>query len=887
MTPLLRLWATGLAGHQRGRLSTTIIGIGLAVSLLATLFGFLATTLSTMTEQAIADVPVDWQVQLSAGTNPADAIAELTQSPGASNAVPVGYFSTSGFEATTGSTVQTTGAGKVLGLGPGYRDAFPKEIRDLAGTGSVMLAQQTAANLHAAPGTVISIARPGLPPVQVTIESIVDLPFADSLFQTVGAPAGSPAQAPPDNVLLLPLDLWHQLFDPAVQIDPSAGVVQVHATIPHNLAADPTSAYQQVAGKARNYETRLAGSGVVGDNLAARLDVARSDASYARILFLFLGAPGVALATLLTAVFVTASATRRRRDEALLRLRGASSRDLVSLAAIEASIVSAGAAVVGLVLSSVIVRSTFHRWGWGTTVTSSILWAAVAVLVGTAIAFLMICLPAWWDARRSTVNASRGVVSRKQGSWWERIGLDVLLLAAAATVYWQQARNGYHIVLVPEGVPQISVSYWVFVAPVMLWAGGSLLVVRLTRWALSHDAIRFPLIRPFSDRLGHLIGSAIGRQRGRTATGLVIVAVAIAFAVSTSVFNSTYEHQSLVDARLTNGADVTVTGNASVDLAGRQPALAAVPGVKSIEPMQHRFAYVGTDLQDLYGVNAGTLARTASLSNSFFLGGSATDVMANLARTPDGVLVSPETVSDFQLQPGDTLKLRLQSATDQQYHVVTFHYAGIAREFPTAPSDSFLVANADYVAAQTQSPQVETLLIGTNESSTAVAGRIQSVLGPGSGATVTDIQQASQTVTSGLTAVSLHGLTRIELLFAVLFAAAGAGLVLMLGLDERRRTLAILSAVGAKPREMRAFILSEASLVLVGGVIAGLVLGWIVAGMLIKMLTGVFDPPPDRTVVPLLYLTVVVVLTGAAMATTTLIVSRIGRRDVLPALRRL
>ena len=68
--------------------------------------------------------------------------------------------------------------------------------------------------------------------------------------------------------------------------------------------------------------------------------------------------------------------------------------------------------------------------------------------------------------------------------------------------------------------------------------------------------------------------------------------------------------------------------------------------------------------------------------------------MAQLAATPDGVLVSPETVSDFQLQPGDTIRLRLQSAADQQYHVVPFHYVGIAREFPTAPSDSFLVANA-------------------------------------------------------------------------------------------------------------------------------------------------------------------------------------------------
>ncbi len=887
MTSLTGLWARSLLSHQRGRVATTIIGIGLAVSLLATLFGFLAATLSTMTEQAIADVPIDWQVQLAGGTDPAAAIDQLTQNPGASSAVPVGYFSTPGFEATTDTTVQTTGAGKVLGLGPGYRDAFPKEIRDLVGTGSVMLAQQTAANLHAAPGTVISISRPGLPPVQVTVESIIDLPFADSLFQAVGAPTGSTPRAPPDNVLVLPLDQWHLLFDPVAPVDASTVGLQIHAAIPHDLPGAPTAAYTQVTGEARNYETRLAGAGVVGDNLAARLDIARSDAAYAQVLFLFLGAPGVALATLLTAGFVASSTTRRRRDQALLRIRGASSRDLVLLAAVEAGVVSAGAAIVGLAVSAVIVRATFGRWGWGTSLNSSVLWATIAVLVGAVIAFAMICLPAWNDARRLTVNASRVVVHTERSSWWERLGLDAILLVGAALVYWQQARNGYHIVLVPEGVPQISVSYWVFVAPLLLWTGGALAVIRLTRWVLAHDAIRFPLVRPFSSRLGHIIGAAIGRQRGRTASGVVIVALAIAFAISTSIFNATYEHQSLVDAQLTNGADVTVIGNAAVDLAERQLALASVSGVDAIESMQHRFAYVGTDLQDLYGVDPTIVTQAAPLSDAYFLGGSAAEVMGRLAKTPDGLLVSPETVYDFQLQPGDLINLRLQSTVDQQYHVIPFHYVGIAREFPTAPSDSFLVANSDYIAAQTQSSAVETLLIRTSDSPVDVADRIRSALGPSSGATVTDIQAARLAVTSGLTAVSLHGLTRIELLFALMFSAAGAGLVLALGLDERRRTLAILMAIGAKPREMRAFIVSEASLVLAGGLLAGLALGWIVAYLLIRMLTGVFDPPPEGAIIPILYIATVLVLTTVAMILTTTLLGRSGRRDVLQSLRRL
>src|SRR3954447_66675 len=333
---LLSIWATGLCRRRGGRLAGTILGVAVAVALVATLAGFFAATRASMTRQAIADVAVDWQVQLAPGSDPQTAIAELGRSPGFTSLAQVGYADTPGLETSTGSTVQTTGPGKVLGLDPAYRTAFPAEIRDLIGQGSVLLAQQTAANLHAAPGSVVTVQRPGLDPVPVTITGVVDLPLADALFQAIGAPVGAAPVAPPDNVLLLPLDQWHTLFDPVAAVAPDAVRLQLHAALPHDLPSDPNAAYTAITGAARNYETRLAGTGIVGDNLAARLDVARSDALYAQVLFLFLGLPGVLLAAILTAVVVAAGATTRRREQALLRLRGASASQVIRLATVEA-----------------------------------------------------------------------------------------------------------------------------------------------------------------------------------------------------------------------------------------------------------------------------------------------------------------------------------------------------------------------------------------------------------------------------------------------------------------------------------------------------------------------------------------------------------------------
>src|SRR5205823_9220152 len=178
-----------------------------------------------------------------------------------------------------------------------------------------------------------------------------------------------------------------------------------------------------------------------------------------------------------------------------------------------------------------------------------------------------------------------------------------------------------------------------------------------------------------------------------------------------------------------------------------------LPGVAGAEPMQHRFAYVGNDLQDLYRIDPRTIGSATPMSDAFFGGGHAAQVLAQLAARPDAVLVSDETVHDFQLQPGDLIRLRLQFARDHAYHIVPFHYVGIVREFPTAPRDSFFVANASYVAPQTGSSAYQTVLVRASASPPVVASEVRRALGPGSGATVRDIVSELRITLSGLTAI--------------------------------------------------------------------------------------------------------------------------------------
>ena len=927
---MIRVWLTGLLRRQRARLLGAAVGVAVAVALIATLGSFLATSQATMTERAVRSVAVDWQVQLNPGADTIAASRLITAVPGVAAVAPVGFAHTNGLSAIVGGSSQTTGPGMVLGIPATYRQLFPQQFRTLTGADSgVLLAQQTAANLHAAPGDMISIGRDGLPPVAVRVAGIVELPQANSLFQTVGAPPTAQPAAPPDNVVLLPEREWHNVFDAMAVNRPDLISTQVHLRRDHRLPPDPAVAYSAVRGAAHNLEARSAGAVLVGDNLGAALDAARGDAAYARVLFLFLGLPGAAhnlearsagavlvgdnlgaaldaargdaayarvlflflglpgavLAALLTSTVTAAGAGRRRAEQALLRVRGATARQLLVLATAEAAIIGAAGALAGVLGAAVVNTLAFGSPRFGTTTTAALGWPAAAAATGMAVAAATVLLPVWRELRGRTVADAR----RRHGSsslpTWARLGVDGLILAGAVLVFYATTGSGYQLVLAPEGVPAISVSYWAFAGPALLWIGAGLLTWRLADLLLGrgHRLIAV-VLRPFTAELAGTVGAGLSRARRPLVRGIVLLTLAVAFAASTATFNATYRQQAEVDAQLTNGADVTVTTTTPLP-AEVTARFAAIPGVRAVEPMAHRFAYIGADLQDLYAVHPASFTRATALQNGYFPQSDAATRMSALTHAPDSILLSAETVHDFQLQPGDPVTLRLVDASTKQPRPISFHYAGVVTEFPTAPKDSFLVANADYLATQTGAATPNVYLIDTGGRDTAaVAARVRAVVG--AGATVTDIASVRAQVGSSLTAVDLSGLTRIELSFALVLAIGAGALVLGLGLADRRRSYALMVALGARSRHLRALVFSETSVLTAAGILAGGVTGSVLSLMLVKVLRGVFDPPPDTVAVPWLYLSATAaVTTGALGAVAAVAVVLFTRRPAQTLIR--
>src|SRR5207248_3320489 len=160
------------------------------------------------------------------------------------------------------------------------------------------------------------------------------------------------------------------------------------------------------------------------------------------------------------------------------------------------------------------------------------------------------------------------------------------------------------------------------------------------------------------------------------------------------------------------------------------------------------------DLQDIFGIDSGTLTRGTSLRDSYFLGGSAVQVLARLHSTLDGVLVSKETISDYSLRLGDLLKLRTLDRANGRFEVVPFHVVGVVQEFPAAPRDSFMVANLSYLEHATHDAGPNVLFARASGDPVAASRQVAAQT-RAHGTLVKNIRQQTAQTVSSITTVDL------------------------------------------------------------------------------------------------------------------------------------
>lgn len=860
--------------REPGRTLIRVLTLSASVGLLGAMVLFVGHSLGAMTGSAVRSVPLDWQGPVGTERAATSVARRVSRQPGVLEAASVATAPFAGIEhiSPTAGTIRS-GSGTILAVPLGYRrhiDTF-RFLRGSLRPGEIVFDQQLAATLQVKPGDFVTLTpRHGARPIRLRVSGVALVTAPDVLFQPLNPLVGPAPAQPPADIAVVPLATFAARIAPHLPSAASGagssaipGFVsgtqwQVQAQVdPARLTGSPANALQQATQLRNRVERTLPGQVVFVDNLADSLNGAAGDALYAETLFIMLAVPGALIALGLAYLAALGTAERDRRNLALLRARGARRRDLVWLAGLESVLLGVVAGGIGTAVALVAVRLAGAGDGIGAGRTVATFGVCVALAAAGAAAARV---GAGLVAFRGTVAESRRSVHRTGTRLWQRLYLDLIALALAGLVYWLTARTGFSAVVNPDSNPTLSLSVYMFLAPAFLWIGAALLLVRVRGRALAWLAAR--AARAARTAVGFLLVSA-GRRGAALNRGLLVLGLLLAFGVNVGIFTATYDQQARIDAGLTLGADVVATAPSGVvnrdHLVQR---VSGLPGVAGVSAIDHSYAYVGPDLQDTFGIDAASLSRGTTLRDSYFLGGSSAQMLAGLRSTPDGILVSKETITDYSLNLGDLLRLRVLDSRTGRFRVAPFHVVGLVQEFPSAPKDSFMVANLAYLHRVTHDQGPNVVFVRAAGDPAAVARQVV-VATRGYGTTVKDIgNQTTQTVSS-ITTVDLRGISRIEEAFVIVLAAAAMALFVGVGLAERRQELATMVALGASLRRAAAFLWSEAALVLAASLVLAALLGWLLAVMLVTMLEHVFDPPPTQLAVPW---TFVGALGGAAVA---------------------
>lgn len=553
---------------------------------------------------------------------------------------------------------------------------------------------------------------------------------------------------------------------------------------------------------------------------------------------------GIALVVvvMVVAAMVTLALRSRRREFALMRTIGATSRQVRQQVSREVLLVALIAVPLGAAPGVLLARrfSPLLQDAGMLPHSSELslsplpVVGAVALLVPTAM--LAGRLATRETLRSAPTEAVRGSAVETTGIGWIRKGFALVTLAAglavAFTPLWVPGSVGGEIA---------GISAFLLIGAVAL-AGPWLVARTFGRTVLLAGA-----------RIGAPARLALHNVRGfsrRLTTVIVPLAIALAVGTIQTSVNSALGQASEQQLRAAVTADLVLTAATS-----SPSGLTAVPGVAGVAPLTDVPVQVRTDDEgpDILAWESTTLrAMPADVPPSVF-DPDVTDGSLAALSAPDTVAISSDVASLLGFGTGDSLAVRYDGV-EHALEVVAVYERGLG-------VGGYLIA-PDTATSLGSDATPSTLLVTTTDDATSAqtAERLRNL-----GYTVQSPAQYAADATSPDAAA--QQLSTVLLLLLMVFIVLGAANALVLTTAGRHDELVLLHRTGTTRRQLSRMLLVES---LLTGVLAWLIGTAAVVPAVLGVSAGLLSgqaPVVDLTTYVLLSLVVVATAVGATTAT--------------------
>ena len=838
-------------------------------------------------------------VPVKANTSEPRSLDELTrqigQIPGVARAEPLSFVDLDPGSLSAGAK-RLPEATRVFGLDNRYLEQDPS-IRIVEGSyepGSGLLSAEAARALSIGPGGVVQIRVPGMSqPLSVLISGITDVSRAKSLFYSREGKRLEQFVYVRNSVIVGP-EVFPKTIIPAFQnvatapgtVLRSQPILEVDVFMEREpLDADPGTALAQTKAVADGVNAVALGQDVLIDNISNALQVARDDARTAKRMFVFLGLPGALLAAILTAYAGGVLASALRREQAILRIRGANRRHLLRMHALRTLALAAVGSVLGVALGLVSSAAVLSADALASASPVSLLASA---LLGAGAGFLATGVALYAAGRRGItrqISDERAQLASR-APLWRLLGIDFLILAAAIGVEWYQRRHGGF-----EGVQgsvyfgrAVSLQLHLVIVPIGIWLGGVLVLGRIVERGFAF--LPLPLRHRFGRPLRGLLTRSIRRRSWAAATAVIMVGLIVALGTSVASFSASYNQAKARDARFVVGSDVRVTPSpiSALDHPPQYAEQLKVPGIQTATPVVYGLNNAllesenNEDAGNMAAIDPAAFGQVAPLIDTDFLGTTAANAMDALQRQPGGVLLTEDLADTLDVDVGDSVQVLFARGTqDQKLSELTV--IGLFQRLPGFPEGVDVLVNIQRQMQLIPSTNTTFFLAQTTDPSDATLDRVVAGLqeGPGSAdalqidtrATALDKDQSS------LAALNIRGLLTLDSAYALAMAATAITIFVFGLLLQRRREYVTLRAQGMRIGKIRSLLVTESSGVVVIGAAVGVLVGAVMAYFLVTVLRPLFVLRPEvvlpRVDIAVLAALVLAVSVVASLAATTLI----------------
>lgn len=728
-----------------------------------------------------------------------------------------------------------------------------------------------------------------------------------------------------DRIILMDYDHYWSTFGLSsdnIQIN------AVHARIDHTqLSVDTSIATSQISQINTRIEVYYPDVEIV-DLVTLTFDMVITQLNQMRLFLIYFSLPGILLGTYICKYAIDLTIKERQKEIGLLRAKTASRKQIAANIGVESSIIS----IIGLILGLMIgyfSSLAIYNWsnGGGGFIEISVTSTLISISIGVVIV-LITTLMSVKQLLAPTIRKSLEAGEEEKVPFWCKIYLDAILLVfviASVIIY----------VLDFNPIDGFASAMFDFVAPISLWLGLTLLLVRFLELIIRK--MKKPLTRInqfFYKKLGTVITNNIIHRSKHISQIIIILSLTLSFGLVVATMNATYTQGAIADTNYQVGSDIRIefpnyqfiSYNTSDMLTNLQGNLTdQIEGTTSI--YSGRLS-VGPNYIPAIGIDPDTFFDIAYIQDSFLQSSSisntkdmlldnSTGLYSNLLISyalanpsestdeqrpgmPGGAPVEEEETQDFNIGDEIPITFGMESSNSTDITIADIVYNFPAIEDVTGRDEDefpFVVCNVEFL----ENPLLDSnrsilnsgnasyalIKIDDEYDSQTVAENIETWYNlyytNSSDIIVVDTDSAFEEYSIILT--SLTGLTLMEFFLVLAVSSLGLNIFLVSSLFERRKEFGTYFAIGSPVKAVRKIITGEIAMITGFSLVVGLLLSVLLSFMYLGFISTMLILDVSMITIPYISVAVllglVLIATGIILFTSSRRLSKIDAANIL------